>query len=94
MIMIVFSLAGMGVTFIRKPLFVMLGLDTWPLWLQILVYIPLVMPIYQISLMFFACVCGQFSFFWNKQKEIGRWIKQKFSPQKSSTASQNTYSIK
>lgn len=73
MINIVFALAGMMIVFERKPLFEFLGIHAeTALWIKILVYIPLVVPLYQLNLIIFGTLLGQFDFFWNKQKQIGR----------------------
>jgi len=74
LIMIVFSLAGMGVVFLKKPIFLILHVNDLPLWVQVIIYIPLIMPLYQISLLFFGFLLGQFKFFWEKQKQIKRFI--------------------
>ncbi len=74
LIMLVFSLAGMFVSICRKPIFHFFKIEQAPLWLKILIYIPLIMPIYQLGLIIFGTLLGQFSFFWEKQKRVGRWI--------------------
>jgi hypothetical protein len=76
LIMLVFSLAGVGVSLGRKPIFALLGITSrTPLWIKICVYLPLVVPLYQISLVFFGFLLGQFDFFWNKQKQTGRILR-------------------
>ncbi len=78
LIMLVFSLAGMMISVCRKPIFHLLGIDHAPLWLKILIYVPLIMPIYQIGLIIFGFLFGQFNFFWEKQKKVGRGIAKLF----------------
>lgn len=47
LIMIVFSIAGMAITFVRKPIFHAIGITSQtPLWIKIAVYIPSIVPIY------------------------------------------------
>ncbi|VAX35643.1 hypothetical protein MNBD_UNCLBAC01-275 [hydrothermal vent metagenome] len=79
MIMFVFSLAGMSITFVRKPIFHMIGItaDT-SLWIKTLIYIPLIIPIYQLNLMIFGTLLGQFKFFLEKEKQMGRFLLKIF----------------
>ena len=75
MIMIVFSMAGMTIPVFRKPIFHYIGItDHTPLWIKILVYIPLIPPIYQLNLLFYGFILGQFNFFWEKEKKLMRYL--------------------
>ena len=76
LIMMVFSLAGLGVSFSRRKIFVLLGLNREPLWINIAAWLILIVPLYQLSTLFFSIFLGQFSFFWERQKTIGRAIKR------------------
>ncbi len=79
MIMLTFSLAGSMISVCRPPIFHFLGLTKQtPLWIKILVYIPLIPPIYQIFLLIWGTILGQFEFFWEKEKKIGRFLKRSF----------------
>ncbi len=79
LIMLSFSLAGSMISVCRPPIFHLLGITKeTPLWIKIVVYIPLIPPIYQIFLMFWGTILGQFDFFWEKEKKIGRFLKQTF----------------
>ena len=95
LIMLVFSLAGMGVSFSRRKIFVFLHLDHAHLWVKIVVSLLLIVPLYQLSTLFFGLFLGQFPFFWERQKAIGRGILRLslrvFNPKIST---QKTYSIK
>ena len=87
-IMIVFSLAGMSISFVRKPIFHLIGItEHTPLWIKILVYIPLIPPIYQVNLLVYGFVLGQFNFFWEKEKKIGRFLLKVFTGKVSGRAS-------
>ncbi len=78
MIMIVFSLAGMSIGFERRPIFHLLGIEhETAFWIKALVYIPLIVPIYQLNLLVFGFLLGQFPFFWEKEKKIGRFLRKK-----------------
>jgi len=74
MINVVFAFAGSTIVFERKPIFTFLGItaDT-PLWIKVLVYIPLIIPLYQLNLIIFGALLGQFRFFWEKEKQLGRY---------------------
>ncbi|OGX06112.1 MAG: hypothetical protein A2Z88_04265 [Omnitrophica WOR_2 bacterium GWA2_47_8] len=75
LIMLVFSLAGLNVTFCRKPIFHILRIDQIHLfWVQVFFYILLIFPIYQISLLLYGFLFGQFGFFWEKQKKLTRFL--------------------
>ena len=79
MIMLAFSLAGMMISLCRPTIFHLLGIKPEThLWIKIAVYLPLIPPIYQVFLMFWGTVLGQFHFFWEKEKRIGRFLKQSF----------------
>ncbi len=84
LIMIVFSLAGMSIGFFRRPVFHWLGITAHtPLWIKILAYIPLIPPIYQINLLFYGFLFGQFDFFWEKEKRLGRFLWQAITRQRT-----------
>jgi len=78
MIMLTFSLAGMTIGFERRPIFHALGITPeTPFWIKALIYIPLIPPIYQVNLLVFGFLLGQFPFFLEKEKKIGRFLKKK-----------------
>ena len=80
LIMLVFSLAGMMVSVCRKPIFAFLWITRQtPLWVKVIVYIPLIIPLYQISLIIFGFLLGQFPFFWEKEKRLGKFFLQIFN---------------
>jgi hypothetical protein len=72
MIMLSFSLAGMFIMPVRKFIFGLLGFTVkTPLWIKILVYIPIIPPTYYVGLMIFGTILGQHTFFWGMiQKRI------------------------
>ncbi len=64
MIMLSFSLAGMFIMPVRKFIFHVLGITVkTPLWIKILVYIPIIPPTYYVGLMIFGTLLGQHVFF-------------------------------
>ncbi len=76
LIILVFSLAGLGVSFSRRGIFVLLGINHAAWWLKIIVSLILIVPLYQLSTLFFGILLGQFPFFWERQKAIGRALRK------------------
>ncbi|MCU7371210.1 hypothetical protein PEC18_10130 [Paucibacter sp. O1-1] len=80
LVLAVFSLSGSSVVWLRKGLFYLLGYDeTTPMWLKTIPYILFIFPTYQSLLLLYGFLLGQFSFFWEKEKKMFRWVKAKFS---------------
>jgi len=80
LVLAVFSLSGSSVVWLRKGLFHLLGYDeTTPMWLKTVTYILFIFPTYQSLLLIYGFLLGQFSFFWEKEKKMFRWIAGKFS---------------
>lgn len=72
LILIVFACTGFTVMFLKKPI---VGLFTengeQPLLFTILYYI-LILPVYNIILLIYGFLFGQFEFFWNFEKRMFR----------------------
>lgn len=78
-VLAVFTLTGSTVVYIRKFLFVGLGFDeTTPFWLKTVTYLLFVMPFYQVLLLTYGFLLGQFTFFWKKEKKLARRIGKLF----------------
>jgi hypothetical protein len=75
LILIVFALTGFTILFIKKPIFDFLGvsMERGGFWKTVL-YLLLVLPLYQIILLMWGFVFGQFTFFWEKEKQFIRRI--------------------
>ena len=70
-VLLVFSLTGSTVVFLRKALFGWVGFDEMtPWWLKTITYLVFVMPAYQVLLLAYGALFGQFRFFWNKEKKL------------------------
>jgi|CXWL01.1.fsa_nt_gi hypothetical protein len=80
LIMLVFSLAGMAIGFERKIVFHLFGIDQDPMWVKVLVYVPLIVPIYQLNLLIFGFLLGQFEFFLEKEKRLVKFLFNKIRP--------------
>lgn len=78
-VLTVFTLTGSTVVFIRKFLFALLGFDdATPFWLKTVTYLVFVFPAYQVMLLGYGFLLGQFRFFWEKEKKMLRRISQIF----------------
>ena len=77
-VLLVFSLTGSTVVFLRKALFGWVGFDeTTSMWLKTITYIAFVMPAYQLLLLGYGALFGQFRFFWNKEKKLLQRMSRK-----------------
>lgn len=75
-IFIVFAATGSTSAYLSKPVLGWMGItkDTLSLWAYYPLYIILIFPIYQVLLVFFGFISGQFTFFWNFEKRMLRMI--------------------
>ena len=70
-ILITFSLAGLSITQIRPLVWTLFGFtDETSMWIKVPTYVIMIFPTYQIMLMVFGTVLGQFHFFWAKEKAM------------------------
>lgn len=74
MIFIVFAVTGSTSAYLSKPVLALFGLskETISLWVYYPLYIILIFPIYQVLLVTFGFLFGQFTFFWNFEKKMLR----------------------
>lgn len=78
-VLLVFSITGTTVVFLRKTLFGWLGFDeNTNFWVKTVTYILFMLPAYQTLLLFYGSLFGQFEFFWNKEKKLFYAIKKLF----------------
>lgn len=79
MILIVFSLTGMTVVLIRPIIFSWFNYDEYtPFWIKTITYILLIFPMYQILILVYGTLLGQFSFFWEKEKKLFNAMSKPF----------------
>src|SRR4051812_24395970 len=70
-ILVVFACTGITAMKIKGPIFNWLGIEAdSPGWLKTIVYIFTVLPAYQIFLLTYGFIFGQFTFFWNFEKRL------------------------
>lgn len=69
-ILIVFACTGFTVLFLKGPIFnYLFDAAPVPVWATVLYYI-LILPVYNVFLLFYGFVFGQFQFFWNFEKRF------------------------
>lgn len=69
-ILVVFACTGFTVLLLKRPLFSYLyGDGNVPVWASVVYYI-LILPVYNVFLLFYGFVFGQFQFFWNFEKRF------------------------
>jgi hypothetical protein len=79
LILIVFSLAGSTAVMLRKSFFSLIGFDTHTaFWLKAIVYILFLFPTYQVLLLIYGTLLGQFKFFWAKERKMLLAIRKVF----------------
>ncbi|MEZ4722964.1 MAG: DUF6787 family protein [Flavobacteriales bacterium] len=80
-VLVVFACTGTTVVLIKKPLLEFLTGGDEMAWCMTLLYYLLVLPFYNLLLLTYGFIFGQFSFFWNYEKKffqrIGRMIRSK-----------------
>lgn len=71
-IFIVFAITGSTASYVSKPILAALGItkDTYSPWLYYPLYIIIIFPAYQVLLMFFGFISGQFKFFRAFEKKM------------------------
>ncbi len=70
LILIVFACTGFTVLFIKKPVFELLfGREIIPLWASVVYYL-LILPVYNVFLLCYGFIFGQFRFFWDFEKRL------------------------
>ena len=79
LILIVFALTGMTVVWLRPIIFQVIGIENANGWLKTISYLVLVFPLYQVLLLAYGFVFGQFSFFWEKEKKLVNAVIRLFS---------------
>ncbi len=79
-ILVVFALTGFSAMYIKRPIFALLGIDgNDPWWLRTLVWMVTVLPAYQVLLLLYGFLLGQFAFFWAFEKRMFGRIRKVFS---------------
>lgn len=70
LVLFVFACTGTTVMMIKSPIFELLGIPRpWPWWAYI-IYLIAVLPVYNVILLFYGFIFGQFRFFWEFEKRM------------------------
>lgn len=80
LILIVFACTGFSVLFIKQPLYDLAGITPQTsAWIKVPFYLLTVLPAYQVLLLVYGFLFGQFRFFWNFEKRMFNRIRAFFS---------------
>lgn len=75
-VLIVFACTGFSVLFLKKPLFYILGLEgKINGFVGTILYLLVMLPLYQILLLFYGFIFGQFKFFWEFEQKMLRRMR-------------------
>lgn len=78
-ILLAFSLAGFSVLKVTRPILDFILPEDVPRWLWWTARILIIVPVYQVLLLMYGTLLGQFRFFWEKEKKMASWIARPFS---------------
>lgn len=87
-IFVVFAVTGSSAAYLSKPILGLFDInkDSVSAWIYYPLYIILIFPVYQVLLVSYGFIFGQFDFFWAFEKKmlrscgLGFLVKQKRSP--------------
>lgn len=79
-ILVVFAFTGSTSAYLSKPVLALIGItkETLSAWIYYPLYIILIFPIYQVLLVAYGFIFGQFTFFWAFEKKMLRSMKLGF----------------
>lgn len=79
-ILVVFAITGSTAAYLSKPFLALFGItkETVSGWVYYPLYILLIFPIYQVLLVSYGFIFGQFTFFWAFEKKMLRSMKLGF----------------
>ena len=73
-ILLVFALTGTTVLFIKTPILNMIVGENEKNWIHSVFYFILILPIYNVLLLVYGAIFGQFFFFWEFEKKFFKRI--------------------
>ena len=83
-VLLVFACTGFTVLFLKKPILGLLGEEAKNSMVYSILYYLLILPLYQVVLLVYAFVFGQFKFFWAFEKRFLKRMGQLFGNRKDS----------
>lgn len=79
LILFIFAITGITTLYVRKIVFEWVGIDAaTPLWIELIGWVIIVFPAYQMLFLLFGFILGQFEFVWNFEKKSLHRIKSLF----------------
>jgi hypothetical protein len=70
-ILIVFSCTGFSILFVERWILELIGVPKdLSIWLRILFFVIITLPVYQVLLLIYGFIFGQFKFFWEFEKRF------------------------
>lgn len=81
LVLVVFACTGFTILLIKNPILNFFGIERGggQGFINTVLYLILILPLYQIFLLIYGLIFGQFNFFWEKEKQIFRRIGNLFS---------------
>ncbi len=80
LVLLVFACTGFTVLFLKKPIFWLIGFEKVSgTWLGTVLYLVLILPLYQVVLLLYGFIFGQFDFFWEFEKKMFRRMMAVFT---------------
>lgn len=71
LILIVFACTGFTVMYLKQPLYQLAGItEETSAWIKVPYYLLTVLPVYQLVLLVYGFIFGQFRFFWAFEKRM------------------------
>ena len=84
-VLLVFACTGFTVLFLKKPILGLLGEEARNSIFYSFLYYLLILPLYQVVLLVYAFLFGQFKFFWAFEKRFFKRMQQIFSSRKNNS---------
>lgn len=69
-VLVVFACTGFTVLFIKNPILYLISGGAEREWWMTVIYFLLILPIYNIILLFYGFIFGQFAFFWKYEQKM------------------------
>jgi hypothetical protein len=82
LVLLVFACTGTTILLIKNPILSFFGIERGGGFVNTLAYLLLVLPLYQIMLLIYGFIFGQFRFFWEKEKQMVKRIGRLFAGKK------------
>jgi hypothetical protein len=74
LVLLVFACTGTTILLIKNPILAFFGIEKGGGLMNTVAYLLLVLPLYQMMLLVYGFIFGQFQFFWEKEKQLVKRI--------------------